>query len=195
MLTLLPGPDILYVFSQSLIGGAKRGILIAAGLCSGLVIHTILIALGLGVIISSNELMFDIIKYLGGCYLLYLAYMTISSIWKSNKENNKPQQQEALQKGNGYYKKGFIMNILNPKIIIFFLSLFPPFITDKANAAENSIILGAIFIAIAFTIFSTISIFASAIGNKFMKESKNSKITKIIEAAVYIGIAVLIIVG
>lgn len=90
LLTLMPGPDILYVLSQSVIEGAKRGVLIAAGLCSGLVVHTLLVAFGIGAMISANEAIFNALKFAGAAYLLYLAVSVPYSKFEGPKWRIKP---------------------------------------------------------------------------------------------------------
>ena len=125
-LALSPGPDNIYVLTQSLVNGTKSGIATTAGLISGCIVHTTLLAFGVSAIITTSEEIFYGIKILGACYLLYLAY----SVFKSDSEitftNNAPKKTYWQ-----LFKTGVIMNLLNPKVMIFFLAFFPGFLWDE----------------------------------------------------------------
>lgn len=192
ILTLMPGPDILYVLSQSVIEGAKRGVLIAAGLCSGLIVHTLLVALGVGAIISANETIFNTLKFAGAAYLTYLAIDSLLDIRRAKKEASEEKPEQRLSSNFSYYKRGIMMNLLNPKIIIFFLGIFPPFITDSENGFRNTVILGGLFIVISFSIFSLVAMLAGEMSRRFLKVNSSSPTLAIVKAVIYLGIASLI---
>ena len=119
LLTIMPGPDIIYVLVQSATNGKKYGIATSLGLVSGIIVHTSLVAFGVSAIIKQSESIFFMIKLFGALYLLYLAYIT----YKSNDEvllNTKAEKKGLLK----LFKQGFIMNVLNPKVSIFFLAFF-----------------------------------------------------------------------
>ena len=122
LLTIMPGPDIIYVLVQSVSNGKKYGIATSLGLVSGIIVHTSLVAFGVSAIIKQSENIYFGIKLFGALYLLYLAYMT----YKSNDEvllNTNVEKKSLLK----LYKQGFIMNVLNPKVIYFLFSLFSRF--------------------------------------------------------------------
>ncbi len=112
----MPGPDILYVLMQSISNGKKHGITTALGLVSGIIIHTTLVAFGVSAIIKQSENLFFALKILGALYLFYLAYVSYKMDEIINLNAN-------ISKTNFWklYKKGFIMNVINPKVSIFFL--------------------------------------------------------------------------
>src|SRR5690606_20865561 len=137
-LAISPGPDNIYVLTQSLVNGTKSGIATTAGLISGCIVHTTLLAFGISAIITASDEVFYGIKILGACYLIYLAY----KVYKSDSNisvSNKAPKKTYLQ----LFKTGLIMNLLNPKVMIFFLAFFPGFLWDaQGNTVSQFYILG-----------------------------------------------------
>ena len=146
-LTIMPGPDILFVINQSL-EDKKSGLLVSFGLCSGLIVHTLVLAFGLSAIIEQNDNVIMFFKYFGSVYLFYLAFQ----------EFKKDRIISERQKEN-FYLRGVYMNLINPKVLIFFLAYFPNFLfSDTISTSYQFIILGAIFILQALIIFSIVSL-------------------------------------
>ena len=125
-LTLLPGPDLLFVISTSLARGWKKGVLVGIGLCSGLILHTALLVLGVGTFLERLPEGVRALELLGALYLLFIAYGVWNSSQNSLKSNSKKQGVERL------YFTGFIMNLTNPKVSLFFISFFPGFLFSEA---------------------------------------------------------------
>lgn len=156
-LTFMPGPDNIFVLSESINKGYKTGITIALGLVSGIVVHTSIAATGLGLILVESEFLFKIISYFGAAYLFYLTYQAYRELDDSMtliKSENK------LHGFANLYFKGFTMNVLNPKVTMFFLAFLPQFVSKSSllNPIFQMIILGLIFMIQALIIFSLISI-------------------------------------
>jgi threonine/homoserine/homoserine lactone efflux protein len=122
VLTISPGPDIIYVISQSLLKGKKAAIVTSFGLTTGLLFHTFFVVIGLSVLISENENIFFSLKILGFLYFIYLAFKVFFK--RKNKLNIKSNELENIN----FFKKGLMMNLLNPKVSLFFIALFPGFI-------------------------------------------------------------------
>jgi len=162
-LALVPGPDNLFVLTQSMTKGAKAGIAITLGLMTGLIVHTSAVALGVAAIFQTSQLAFDILKYLGAAYLLYLAYMSFKDSSSLNL-HAKRTPLSLLQ----LYRRGILMNVTNPKVTLFFLAFLPQF-TDPAqgNVTLQIFMLGGLFILSAFTVFGLISLLAGRIGAWF----------------------------
>lgn len=181
-LTLMPGPDILFVVNQSL-DKKKNGIITSLGLCTGLIFHTMFLAFGLSALINSNKDLIIFLKYFGTIYLFYLAYLEIKSVNKINKSWN-----------SKLFLRGLYMNLINPKVLIFFIAYFPNFLfSDTINISNQFLILGFVFILQALVVF----IFVSYLANKLTKylsiDSKN-KMLKYFKSFILIIIAVLIII-
>ena len=164
-LTIMPGPDILFVINQSL-EDKKSGLLVSFGLCSGLVVHTLVLAFGLSAIIEQNDNVIMFFKYFGSVYLFYLAFQ----------EFKKDRIISERQKEN-FYLRGVYMNLINPKVLIFFLAYFPNFLfSDSISTSFQFIILGAIFILQALIVFSIVSLASNRLISLLNIDSRNKKI-------------------
>ncbi len=189
LLTIMPGPDIIYVLVQSITNGKKHGVVTAMGLVSGILIHTSLVAFGVSAILKQSELLFTSIKILGACYLIYLAIIT----FKSNDVINidKGVSKKGLWK---LFKIGFTMNVLNPKVSIFFLAFFPGFLfSDLLNPIAQFYILGLIFMLQALLIFSLVSILAGKFALYLKQHPKFQSNIKWFKIGMFVGIAIFIL--
>lgn len=200
LLTLLPGPDILLVITQSVMRGTKAGVIFAAGLCTGIIFHTSIVAFGLSPIITSSPKLFAAIKICGAIYLIYLGVTAFLSREKASFEISNdvnPGSSAAVKAKSGrwqYYKRGMIMNILNPKVILFFLALFPQFITvQQGSSALKFLILGGIFMVQAFIIFSTVAFCAGKLSHLIIGNKKIAYILCLVEASIFTLLGVSIV--
>lgn len=160
LLALMPGPDNLLVMTESLTKSYKNGIALALGMNSGILIHTLAAATGVSLILQNSELAFTIVKLLGASYLLYLAWQA----WKEEKQSLDLATAKSTPSSNNLptlFRQGFIMNVLNPKVSLFFIALLPQFITSNGyHPMYQMIVLGAIFMIIGAMVFSTIALLA-----------------------------------
>ena len=176
-LTMMPGPDILFVINQSL-EDRRSGLLVAFGLCSGLIVHTLVLAFGLSAIIEQNNNVIIFFKYFGSAYLFYLAFQE----FKKNRAIN------VRQKEN-FYLRGVFMNLINPKVLIFFLAYFPNFLfSDTISTSYQFIILGAIFILQALIIFAMVSLTSNRLISILNVDANNKKI-------VYLKSFIFVLIG
>jgi threonine/homoserine/homoserine lactone efflux protein len=190
VLAVSPGPDNIYVLVQSITNGKKYGIATVCGLITGCIIHTTLLAFGVSAIINTNETLFFGIKILGACYLLYLAY----SVFKS--DPNIQFTSDNLPKKNlkQLFVQGFFMNVLNPKVTVFFLAFFPGFLfSDSLSTVIQFYILGGIFMLVSFLIFTTIALLAGQIKMYTLNNKNSGVVLKWLQIIVFVGIAVFII--
>jgi len=191
LLTLSPGPDIMYVLIQSLSNGTRAGILTTIGLVCGIIIHTSLVAFGVSAILKESETVYLVIRILGACYLLYLAY----SVWKSKSQIRLQTNSGQKIQGLSLLKRGFIMNVINPKVSIFFLAFFPGFLWDtKENIVYQFFILGALCMLQAFILFSIVAILSGKIASYLNKNSNIEGVFKWLQIAVFVGIALFILI-
>ena len=181
-LTLSPGPDILYVISQSIIKGRKSAIMTSFGLTTGIFVHTFFVAVGLSIVISKNESILNFIKLLSVLYFIYLIKILLSK-----KKNNLKQKHETSNKNQ--FKKGLIMNLLNPKVSLFFIAFFPGFLfIEEISNQIQFLILGLIFWLQATIIFLSVSVFASKLNFLSNKNSFYGKHLYLIEIFIYVFI-------
>ncbi len=159
LLNLTPGADTMYILSRSIAEGKKVGILSALGISTGSLIHCICAALGLSIILAKSALAFEIVKYLGAAYLIFLGIKSIVSSKKSG-------IQLTTENGRSNYKKvyvsGILTNVLNPKVALFFLAFLPQFIVPNyANSSTPFLILGLTFLATGTVWCMLLAVFAS----------------------------------
>ncbi len=158
LLAAVPGPDNMFVLAQSALFGAKAGLLVVCGLCLGLLVQTVCAALGLAALVAALPPLFWTIKIAGALYLLYLAYLAVRH---ARDLSDKPQV-SALTKGS-LVRRGFIMNITNPKVQIFFLAFFPQFVlpgTVGGQLAFYMIVLGLTFMVATLLVFAAVALAA-----------------------------------
>ncbi|UMB62199.1 LysE family translocator [Lutibacter sp. A80] len=189
LLTISPGPDIIYVLVQSITNGKKYGIATALGLVSGIIVHTTLVAFGVSAIIKQSEYIYFGIKLFGALYLLYLAYIT----YKTNEDvilKAKADKKGLLQ----LFKQGFIMNVLNPKVSIFFLAFFPGFLySNTQSTIVQFYVLGLLFMLQALAIFIVVSLLSGSFAGYLKKHPTFNSNIKWFKIIVFIGIAIFIL--
>ncbi|WP_452224300.1 LysE family translocator [Lacinutrix chionoecetis] len=188
-LAISPGPDNIYVLMQSIVNGTKYGLATVCGLISGCLFHTTLVAFGVSAIIKENDMLFFIIKCLGAAYLLYLAYKVYKSDSTVELSNDSVPKKSLWQ----LFKQGVIMNVLNPKVSIFFLAFFPGFLfSETLSTVKQFYVLGLLFMATSLVIFSGIAILAGSISTYLKSNKKIGVVLKWLQIVVFVGIAIFI---
>ena len=185
ILSLVPGPDNLFVMSHSALKGWRIGFYTTLGLCTGLIGHTVLVAIGVSVIFQTSAIAFNGLKIIGACYLLYLAWLSVQ-----NKELNLGGT-DKNSTNRSYYLTGVIMNLTNPKVAIFFLVFLPQFVnTSNDNITIQIFLLGLLFILSALCVFTSIAYLASFFEN-FLKKSKTvNKNLNLLAALIYFALPI-----
>ena len=192
LLTVAPGPDILYLLTKSLASGAKCGIILAAGLVSGIVFHTFLVMAGVAAIIQNSAVAMTALKIFGAAYLIFLAWKS----FKAAKRGSKLSMQKSDAENNFFalYRRGVLMNVLNPKVLLFFLAFLPQFVNlSNKNASLQIIFLGVTFAAQAFIIFSIVATGAGKVRKVLLQKKNLAQILNFVEAAVLAIIAVTLL--
>ena len=188
MLIIAPGPDIIFVLSQGITAGKKAGVTTAAGLAAGNLVHTTAAALGIAALVAASQKAFLVLKIFGISYLLFLGWKTFvhrkEGYMNEGKENQIPAK---------LFLRGLLMNILNPKVILFFLAFFPQFIPgESGNPAAFTFLLGGIFILMVLLIFGTVGIAAGHIGAVLKKHPGIGEVMSWINILVFLGLAVML---
>ncbi|GAB2190135.1 LysE family translocator [Sessilibacter sp. MAH1] len=196
MLALAPGPDNLFVFSHALSHGLKAGLLITLGLCTGLIVHTSLVVLGLGELVGENKLVWQIIAILGACYLLYLAYLSwpksrSTSVMSDLEKGIDVNPSESMMSDFAFYRRGIILNISNPKVVIFFIAFLPQFVQAESDLSTTLqlALLGILFIAVTLVVFGGIAVGAGALRRFAVKSSGFDFWLQRISAVIFLAIA------
>lgn len=191
LLAITPGPDNIYVLMQSIVNGRKYGIATVLGLMSGCLIHTSVVAFGASTILKENPKLFFIIKLFGALYLVYLAYKVFKSSGDIELGSDAIPKKSVFQ----LFKQGFIMNVLNPKVTLFFLALFPGFLfSEDMSKVIQFYVLGILFMLVSFIIFSSIAVLAGIISDKLKNNKKIGIYMKWIQIVVFVGIAIFIMI-
>jgi len=185
LLTLAPGPDNMYLLAKSLASGAKSGVALSGGLASGIVFHTGLVMLGAAALIKASPFAFMTLKFVGAGYLLYLAWQA----FHEQGDLELGQNNDTLAYG-ALYRRGVLMNILNPKVLLFFLAFLPQFVdTGSEQLALQIALLGAVFALQAFVIFAFIAICAGRV-RAFISKTRNlNRILGVVQGVVLVAIA------
>ena len=191
-LAVFPGPDNIYVLTQSIANGKKYGLATTAGLISGCLVHTTLLAFGVSAIISVNPSLFFTIKLFGAFYLFYLAFRVLRSEARISIEAEYKPKKTLWQ----LYRQGFVMNVLNPKVTIFFLAFFPGFLFSTfLSTTLQFYVLGVLFMLISFSIFSAIAVMAGSISGYLQKHPKAPLFLKWLQILVFTGIGLYLLLS
>ena len=191
-LAIAPGPDNIYVLTQSIANGKKYGLATVAGLVSGCLVHTTLLAFGVSAIVKESEELFSAIKILGAMYLFYLALKVFQSDVHLQLSNSKVPKKGLLQ----LFKQGFIMNVLNPKVTIFFLAFFPGFLfSDSLGHITQFYVLGLLFMMVTFVVFGFIALLSGSISDYIKGHSNMGIFLKWMQILVFIGIGLFILLS
>ena len=188
LLTFAPGPDVMYLLAKSLHDGTRSGLTLALGLACGCFFHTTLVMVGVAAFIQSSPAAFSALMYAGAAYLLYLAWGAFRA---PASDLSVSSETDAYDKW-ALWRRGLLMNAMNPKVLLFFLALLPQFI-DPATALSPSVqigILGGIFAMQAVFCFSLIAVCAGKIRDKILHIRNFSLIMNRVEAALLTLIAV-----
>ena len=147
LMTMLPGADTLLVVRNSLRGGRRDGFLTVAGICNGLFVHALLSALGLSVILAHSAAAFTGMKIAGACYLAWLGIQSIRSSLRGTAGPMPVQAAAARAPSTRSFTEGLLTNLLNPKVVVFYLALLPQFIDPGDPVLAKSLLLAAIHFA------------------------------------------------
>ena len=173
-LNLLPGPDMLYIMARTISHDKRAGLLSSAGISTGLIIHTIAAATGLSLIILQSALAFMLVKFIGAGYLIFLGIKMITT------KNNIELDVKNISKLDGLkvYKQGFLTNLFNPKIIIFFMAFLPQFIQQKQEHVFYQFILFGLLFIFTGTCVNTVVVLMS---DKIRKYISTKNIYKVFQ--------------
>lgn len=189
LLGLSPGPDNVFVLLQSAQRGWRAGMAVVAGLCAGLVVHTAAVALGLAAVFASSPAAFTALKWCGAAYLAYLAWQA----WRAPVACvDTPALQQPLH-GRALWRmagRGMVMNLTNPKVLIFFLAFLPQF-TDpqRGSLALQTMALGCVFMLATFLVFGAIACFSGIFGALLQRSVRAQRWLNRFTSLVFVGLA------
>ncbi len=186
VLCLAPGPDNIFVLTHSALHGARSGIMVTLGLCTGLLVHTSAVALGVAAILQTSVVAFTLLKIAGAGYLLYLAWLAFRA---------GPQQLgDAVSLPPGaLYRRGIIMNVTNPKVSIFFLAFLPQFIdTQSGRVTLQVFLLGTVFILCTILVFGGVALLSGQLGRLLQRNTRIQMLGNKLAGAIFVLLALRI---
>ena len=187
-LNLTPGNDMMYVLGQSLKGGSKTGVAASFGIAVGSLIHLGFVALGVAVILAQHPIAFDIIRYGGAGYLLWIAYSTLTT------PQSTPSPDAEQRSTFAAFRDGVMVNVFNPKIIVFMFAFLPPFVRpENGSPLLQLFILGMIFNAGGTAINCAVAVFSGKIGEVLATSSRFRKWFSRISAGLFVLLAARLI--
>ncbi len=189
LLAITPGPDNVFVLTQSALHGKLSGLVVMFGLCTGLLVHTGAVAFGVAVIFQASALAFTLLKVVGASYLLYLAWQTFRA--SPEQIHMKGDQQRSL---GTLYRRGIIMNVTNPKVSIFFLAFLPQFADpERGSISLQMISLGCIFIVATILVFGAVALIGGALGDWLNRSLRAQRIMNWVAGTVFVGLAIKLV--
>lgn len=184
-LALAPGPDNLFVLTQSALFGRRAGLLVTLGLSTGLLVHTSAVALGVAVIFQTSALAFNALKVAGALYLLYLAWQAFRAGAATLKAT-----ESVTVSSRKLYLRGIVMNLTNPKVAIFFLAFLPQFADPAIGpVAVQVVVLGGLFIIATMLVFGAIAFFGGLLASWLSGSDTAQIIMNRIAGLVFVGLA------
>lgn len=185
MLALVPGPDNIFVVTHAVIRGRDAGLAVVLGLCTGLLVHTTLVALGIAVVFQTSIWAFTLLKTIGAGYLLYLAWQAATAV--------PPALDDDMTNRSGFgwfYRRGIIMNLTNPKVLLFFLAFLPQFVVPGSDGVTVQIIvLGGLFILVTIMVFGTMALMAGRMSHLLRRSPLFHKTLNYLASLVFAGLA------
>ncbi|NMM09068.1 MAG: LysE family translocator [Polaromonas sp.] len=191
LLGLSPGPDNLFVLMQSALRGRRAGLFVVMGLCTGLMVHTAAVALGLAAIFAASILAFTLLKLGGAAYLAYLAWQAFRApVGSATLSGCRPLAAAHM------YRRGVLLNLTNPKVVIFFLAFLPQFVNPADGGVGRQILwLGFVFILATLLTFGTIAWFSASVGHILRRSARTQQVLNKLSGFVFLGLAVRLAVS
>lgn len=191
LLGAAPGPDNLFVLMQSALRGRRAGMLVVLGLCTGLLGHTAAVAVGLAAVFAASATAFTVLKFVGAAYLAWLAWQVLTA-----PDGGDPAVAEAAPDGWRMYVRGIVMNLTNPKVILFFLAFLPQFVeADAGPVALQVMWLGLVFIVATLLTFGAIAWFAASIGQRLRSSATARRVLNKSAGLVFLGLAARLVLA
>ena len=189
LLAIAPGPDNVFVLTQSALHGKLSGLVVVFGLCTGLFVHTTAVAFGVAVIFQASTLAFTLLKIIGAGYLVYLALQIV----RATPEQIRMQSDQQKCLGT-LYRRGIIMNVTNPKVSIFFLAFLPQFADPvRGPISLQMVALGGIFITATILVFGAMALIGGALGEWLNRSERAQRVMNWTAGTIFVGLALKLV--
>lgn len=168
LLTLAPGPDNLLVLALGMASGSRAGVAFGLGCALGCLNHTLLAALGVSALIAASPLLFNLLRWLGAAYLIWLGLQTLRSSGAALLRPDAGAEASSWR----LFRRGLLANALNPKVVLFFLAFLPQFVSAGSPASYQIVQLGLLFTVQGALIFSLIGASAGRLGASLQRHPR-----------------------
>lgn len=183
-LILVPGPDMIYVMTRGISQGRPGGLVSAAGVCSGILVHTAFATVGLSAILAQSAVAFSVVKYLGAAYLIYLGVRTIL-----DREGFSAPERTERRKLSVVFRQGALSNVLNPKVALFFLAFLPQFVGPaKAASGFQMLTLGIAFTLMTLVVLSLVALGSGVLGEWLKRSARLAGALRWLSGSVLVGL-------
>lgn len=200
LLGIAPGPDNIFVLTQSALFGARAGMVTTMGLVTGLCVHTTAVALGVAAIFQASALAFTLLKTAGAGYLLWLAWLSFragASTAKIGRSDADGGSASAAFPGYmALYRRGIVMNVTNPKVSIFFLAFLPQFCDPaRGSVALQVLSLGGLFMLATIVVFWTVAALGGRLAVWFNRSQRGQIIMQRVAGCVFVALAAALLLS
>ena len=191
ILALTPGPDNIFVLLQSAQRGWRAGLAVVVGLCAGILVHTAAVALGLAALFAASAVAFTVLKFCGAAYLAYLAWGALRAPAAVASQDDGPTPAASPVSLWRMAGRGVVMNLTNPKVLVFFLAFLPQF-ADPAlgGMAPQLMVLGMVFMLATLLVFGAIACFSGVFGTLLQRSARAQTVLNRVAGLVFLGLAV-----
>ncbi len=187
-LNVAPGPDVLYILTKTISGGKRIGIACSFGVCTGALFHVVIATVGLSAILMTSTIAFTIVKYIGVGYLLYLAFQAFRSSGENLAVHGNSKIKESAWKA---FKQGVLIDILNPKVAIFFMAFLPQFLREGHGSTSWQLLyLGVLVVFIAIIIETLYVLLAAKISDKIRNNKNYSAWLDRVVGVIFVGLGI-----
>ncbi|PAT41340.1 LysE family translocator [Vandammella animalimorsus] len=204
LLALSPGPDNLFVLMQSIQHGWRTGLLVVLGLCLGVCLHTLAVAMGLAALLAASPQLLTLLKLLGAAYLLWLAWGAWHAPVAARTPDAAPQapqapqiaQRPSLRQALRRIGRGLVMNLSNPKVLLFFLAFLPQFAHPaRGPVAAQVVVLGAVFALSTLLVFGSIAFFSGSFGQALQRSARMQRVLNRSASIVFAALALRLLIA
>lgn len=191
VLAVAPGPDNIFVLTQSAVYGRRAGYMTTLGLTTGLLFHTTIVALGFAALLQSHPYAFTVLKIIGACYLVYLAWLSFTSAAVTAVLKGK----DSFPGYGALYRRGVLMNITNPKVTLFFLAFLPQFVNyNNGQMVLQIAIFGALFMVATLVVFNIVAFMGGYLAGIFNKSTKGQVFINRLAGCVFLAMAAMLVI-
>ncbi len=185
-LLLIPGPAVLYIVTRSAQHGRRAGFASVLGVEAASLVHSLAAALGLSAILLASATAFEVVKYVGAAYLVYLGIRTLLS-----RDEPAAQAAPAETRLRSHFARGMLVNLLNPKTALFFYAFLPQFVDPRKGAVQGQVfLLGALFVVLATCTDGMYSLLASTVGKWLLSNARVQRAKRYVSAGIYVALGV-----